>query len=216
IMSGTQFLSRVKEAYPQIMRIILTGYTDVDSITQSINEGHIYKFFLKPWNDQHLTLEIRQALEQYDLIEENRRLYDMTVKQNEELRIINENLEAIVAERTQTLEMQNRALQLSHAMLEDLPVPIVGVSAELMIVFTNRAANEHFSQEGIFECGNTVLDYFEGLNEDQLALMMTARQINHASGRGKKSGTMYDLMFVPLTGHFHGKGTIMTVAPCAT
>ena len=45
-MSGTAFLKQVKEGYPHVIRIMLTGYTDVDTISTSINQGHIYKFFL--------------------------------------------------------------------------------------------------------------------------------------------------------------------------
>ncbi len=73
-MSGTEFLAKVKENYPDAIRIVLTGYTDVDSITESINKGHIYKFILKPWNDHNLKLEIKQGLEQYDLMQSNKRL----------------------------------------------------------------------------------------------------------------------------------------------
>ena len=47
-MSGTEFFAAVKERYPDTIRVILSGYTDVDSITESINKGHVYKFFLKP------------------------------------------------------------------------------------------------------------------------------------------------------------------------
>ena len=79
-MSGTEFLAKVKEKYPDVLRICLTGYTEVDAITEAINKGHIYKFFLKPWNDQNLQLEIRQALEQYDLIKENRSLNEKVLK----------------------------------------------------------------------------------------------------------------------------------------
>ena len=50
-MTGAQFLAQAKELFPDAIRIILTGYTEVDSITEAINKGHIYKFFLKPWND---------------------------------------------------------------------------------------------------------------------------------------------------------------------
>ena len=73
-MSGTEFLAALKTKYPDVIRIILSGYTDVDSITESINKGHIYKFLLKPWNDQNLKLEIKQALKQYDLIQANKKL----------------------------------------------------------------------------------------------------------------------------------------------
>jgi len=70
-MSGIEFLARVKEEYPDIIRAILSGYTEVDAIMDSINRGHIYKFLLKPWNDQNLILDIRQALEHCDLIQSN-------------------------------------------------------------------------------------------------------------------------------------------------
>lgn len=60
-MSGTEFLARVRQLYPDSIRIILTGYTDVDSITGAINRGAIYKFLTKPWDDDQLREEIREA-----------------------------------------------------------------------------------------------------------------------------------------------------------
>ena len=91
-MSGTEFLAKVKEKYPDVLRIILSGYTEVDAITESINKGNIYKFFLKPWNDHNLKLEIRQALDQYRLIQTNRQLDETVMLQNEELKRVIENL----------------------------------------------------------------------------------------------------------------------------
>ena len=116
-MNGAEFLAQVKERYPDTIRICLTGYTDVDSITESINKGHIYKFMLKPWNDQGLKLEIRQALDQYELSQTNMALNKELIEKNAELKRINENLEKMVQERTIDLELKNRALELSHAML---------------------------------------------------------------------------------------------------
>lgn len=60
-MSGTEFLARVRQLYPDSIRIILTGYTDVDSITGAINRGAIYKFLTKPWDDDQLREDIREA-----------------------------------------------------------------------------------------------------------------------------------------------------------
>jgi response regulator RpfG family c-di-GMP phosphodiesterase len=94
-MNGTEFLAQVKEEYPDIIRIVLSGYTDVDSITESINKGHIYKFLLKPWNDENLKLEIRQALDQYELLQTNRRLSNTVLEQNETLKKLNEDLETL-------------------------------------------------------------------------------------------------------------------------
>ena len=60
-MTGTELLSKVKEMYPEIVRIVLSGYTDLDAITNAINEGAIYKFLTKPWNDEELRTQIRDA-----------------------------------------------------------------------------------------------------------------------------------------------------------
>jgi len=81
-MNGIEFLTRLRVDYPDLIRIILTGYTDVDTLIESINKGHVYKFFLKPWNDDDLKLEIRKALERYDLIAANKRLCEKAMKQN--------------------------------------------------------------------------------------------------------------------------------------
>jgi len=60
-MSGTEFFARVRQLYPETIRIILTGYTDLDSVTGAINRGAIYKFLTKPWDDDQLREEIREA-----------------------------------------------------------------------------------------------------------------------------------------------------------
>jgi DNA-binding NtrC family response regulator len=60
-MSGTEFLSRVKDLYPDTIRIVLSGYAEVDTITQAVNRGAIYKYFTKPWDDVKLRDELREA-----------------------------------------------------------------------------------------------------------------------------------------------------------
>ncbi|WP_189572880.1 EAL domain-containing protein [Marinobacter zhanjiangensis] len=65
-MSGTEFLSQVKDIYPDTVRIVLSGYTDLKSVTEAINEGAIYKFLTKPWDDQQIRNHIRQAFVYYD------------------------------------------------------------------------------------------------------------------------------------------------------
>jgi diguanylate cyclase (GGDEF)-like protein/PAS domain S-box-containing protein len=60
-MSGTEFFSRVRQLYPDTIRIVLTGYTDLDSVTGAINRGAIYKFLTKPWDDDLLREQIREA-----------------------------------------------------------------------------------------------------------------------------------------------------------
>lgn len=65
VMSGTEFLSKVKEMYPETIRIILSGYPGVDSVLDSINRGAIYRFYTKPWDDQQLRDNIRLAFRHY-------------------------------------------------------------------------------------------------------------------------------------------------------
>jgi len=209
-MSGTEFLAEVKEKYPDVIRIILTGYTEVDSITESINKGNIYKFFLKPWNDQNLKLEIGKALEQYDLIQVNKRLHEKVLEQNEELKKINENLEGLIQERTKDLEIQNQALELSRAILEDLPVPVIGVSVEGMIVLINRQAQSLSNNGKSVEIGKKLSDYFSNKMEEKIneAMMCGTSLILN---KYRLSGTSYDIDLIPLSEKFSGKGVVLSL-----
>lgn len=62
-MSGTEFLSRVSKLYPNTVRMVLSGYTDLQSVTETVNRGAIYKFISKPWEDYNLRDEIRAAFQ---------------------------------------------------------------------------------------------------------------------------------------------------------
>lgn len=65
-MSGTEFLGRVKMLYPDTIRLVLSGYTDLTTVTDAINRGSIYRFLTKPWNDDELREHIRQAFRTHD------------------------------------------------------------------------------------------------------------------------------------------------------
>ncbi|MDD5300379.1 MAG: EAL domain-containing protein [Gallionella sp.] len=67
-MCGTEFLSKVKEIYPGTIRIVLSGYTDLQSITAAINQGSIYKFLTKPWDDNLLRESIQKAFEHFESV----------------------------------------------------------------------------------------------------------------------------------------------------
>ncbi len=73
-MTGADLLRKIKALYPQTIRIMLTGHADVNAIMGAVNEGAVYKFITKPWNDEDLRLTVSLALEQYDLIQENKAL----------------------------------------------------------------------------------------------------------------------------------------------
>ncbi|AZT82295.1 EAL domain-containing protein [Marinobacter sp. NP-4(2019)] len=69
-MSGTEFFSQVKALHPDTVRIVLSGYTDLKSVTDAINEGAIYKFLTKPWDDKQIREHIQQAFHYYALMQE--------------------------------------------------------------------------------------------------------------------------------------------------
>lgn len=73
-MTGTEFLRRVREIYPDTMRIILSGYTELNSVIDAVNKGAVYKFLTKPWDDEELSENIRDAFRIYELSHENREL----------------------------------------------------------------------------------------------------------------------------------------------
>lgn len=66
-MNGTEFLNRVKELYPDTVRIVLTGYADLDTVTDAVNRGAIYKFLTKPWDEKFLLESIGEAFRYYEL-----------------------------------------------------------------------------------------------------------------------------------------------------
>ncbi|MES2784638.1 MAG: EAL domain-containing protein [Pseudomonadota bacterium] len=71
-MNGTEFLSRARDLYPDTIRIVLSGYTDLESISGAINRGAIYKFLTKPWDDELLRENIREAFRHHDVAKRKR------------------------------------------------------------------------------------------------------------------------------------------------
>ncbi|NEO31094.1 MAG: response regulator [Symploca sp. SIO3C6] len=68
LMSGTEFLSLTAAQYPDIIRIILTGYTDVEDLVDAINAGKVFKFVTKPWDGHELKLVVQQAMDTYNVL----------------------------------------------------------------------------------------------------------------------------------------------------
>ncbi|MEC4675323.1 MAG: response regulator [Nitrospirota bacterium] len=89
-MSGAEFFSKVKEIYPDTVRIMLTGHASIESAMKAVNSGEIYRFFKKPWDDIELKLSIHSAMEKYNLEEENRKLLETIKLQSLNLRLIEE------------------------------------------------------------------------------------------------------------------------------
>ena len=133
-MNGAEFLERVMEHWPHTVRILLTGYADLQSTVAAVNRGNIYRYVSKPWEDSDLKLAVRHGLERQFLERDRQRLLDLTKQQNEELKKLNADLEQKVSERTEELRETMAALEKAHAGLKSSYVAAVRIFANLLEV----------------------------------------------------------------------------------
>ncbi len=117
-MNGAEFLSQVFMHWPETIRILLTGYADLQSTIDAVNKGRIYNYCNKPWHDDELKLLVRNALEQKRLREQRDRLSEIVLQQNTALKELNEHLEEKVEQRTEQLNTAMRHLDRAHKNLE--------------------------------------------------------------------------------------------------
>ena len=109
-MRGTEFLEQVKGMSPDTVRIILTGYADLNAAIEAINKGGAFQYVTKPWDNDSLILSVRMAAERYNLLKENRHLIELTNRQNEELKRWSAELELYVQQQTIELTHKNKEL----------------------------------------------------------------------------------------------------------
>jgi response regulator RpfG family c-di-GMP phosphodiesterase len=119
-MDGAHFLEQVRQRWPHVVRLLLTGYADVTSTIAAINCGEIYRYIAKPWDDNDIVLTVRDALEHQRLVSENTRLLALTQQQNDELKVLNAGLEKKVAERT--VELQQALKDLKRGFIDTVHV----------------------------------------------------------------------------------------------
>ncbi|MEK7879419.1 MAG: HD domain-containing phosphohydrolase, partial [candidate division NC10 bacterium] len=136
-MDGPHFLEKVREISPDTVRILLTGHADVEAATEAINRGAVYRFLTKPWDDAQLCQVMREAVAQFQLVSENKRLQTLTSRQNLELKDLNQNLENKVQERTKEISGLHQRMEQSFlatvrvlAELAELHSTVIGSHAK--------------------------------------------------------------------------------------
>lgn len=143
-MTGVDFLRKVKLLYPKTIRIVLSGYTELESVTSAINEGAIYKFLTKPWEDDLLLENVREAFEHHEMEMENQRLTRELQHSNHELFRLSQNLELEVQQKTREIMHNITMLEISQEILDHLPVAIIGIDHTDMIAASNHRADRLF------------------------------------------------------------------------
>jgi response regulator RpfG family c-di-GMP phosphodiesterase len=87
-MTGVEFLSSIIDKFPDPIRILLTGYSDIQAVIDAINNGQIYQYISKPWEEQHLKIVIEKAYEVFSLRQENKELIKSLLRANEQLEFL--------------------------------------------------------------------------------------------------------------------------------
>ena len=113
-MNGADFLSAIRDQHADAIRMMLTGYTEMNIAVEAINKGEIYRLITKPWNDDELRAILRQAFDHHDLKSEIKRLNTVSREQNFKLQDMNRNLEGKVRERTKQLALKNEELSTAY------------------------------------------------------------------------------------------------------
>lgn len=139
-MTGVEFLRRAKDIHPATVRMVLSGYTELQSIMDAVNEGAIYRFLTKPWDDTMLRAHVAEAFRHKDMGDENRRLADQVASANADLAQLNTRLEMLLKQQRNRAELLAANAVNLRELMDALPAAVLGVDAEGVVAFVNREA----------------------------------------------------------------------------
>ncbi|MDH5605065.1 MAG: ATP-binding protein [Cyclobacteriaceae bacterium] len=155
-MTGIEFLEKVIDRYPEPVRIILTGLSDVQTIMDSVNKGKVYHYITKPWRKEDISHVINNALETYTLKEENKLLLQKLQVSNAKLQNVNLDLEDKVKKRTAELAQKNEELAQALDHLKN---------AQSQLIHTEKLASLGLLSAAIGHEINNPLNYIQGAME---------------------------------------------------
>lgn len=124
-MDGVALLEKVSQGHPDIVRMVISGWADADTVLDAVNNGHIYRYIVKPWDPRELKVTLRQALKMYQLQAERRQMLS-------QLRAHNINLESTVAQRTKQIMAVSHQADIgkyTHQLVEKLNEPLNALSS---------------------------------------------------------------------------------------
>ncbi|MFG5863373.1 HD domain-containing phosphohydrolase [Metapseudomonas sp. CR1201] len=131
-LDGPALLAEVQQRWPGTLRLLLTGATDLKTSIRAINQGQIYRYLGKPWNDDELRFTLRQALAHQHAEREHQRLERLTLEQNLRLQELNASLEHRVRDRTAELQQTADMLDLAYDELRRSYVTATEVFSSLL------------------------------------------------------------------------------------
>jgi len=140
-MNGAELLAQVRQRWPKVMRLMLTGTADLKTAISAINEGEIYRYLTKPWNDEELVSTVKSALERFVLIRERDNLLELTKQQNQSLADMVNTLEEKVKERTAELSNSYEELRGSYIASVKAYSTLIGLRDRALLAHSKSVAD---------------------------------------------------------------------------
>lgn len=170
-MTGVEFLKKSQEVSPKSIRILLTGYSDINAAMDAINIGGAYRYITKPWNEEELKQAVKNALATYYLVRENERLNEVIIQKNKELKKWSEELEVIVQEQTMELQKSFDSLREANSRQRtNFKSTIVALSG--LLELRDRRMQNH--SKNVAEISSRIATALEMPSEERETLMVAA------------------------------------------
>jgi len=118
-MTGVEFLQQAKTLCPNAYRVMLTGYADINATMDAVNKGEIWRYVTKPWDDEQIVLLVRDAVHQFNLEAQNKKLQEVVSKQAQELKDWNDRLKQRVLSQTNLIREKHEALAVTNKNMRD-------------------------------------------------------------------------------------------------
>ncbi len=194
-MNGTDFLIQVRKRWPKVMRLLLTGAADLKAAISAINEGEIYRYLTKPWNDEEVISTVKAALENYALVDQRDQLLELTKEQNLKLADMVNTLEEKVKERTSELSNSYNDLRSSYVASVKAYSQLIGLRNPALLAHSKRVADLASRMAKIAGCSpNDTQDIFiAGLLHDIGKIGLSDETLaNLSNGVGGYSKKLYE------------------------
>ena len=141
-MTGVDFLRRTKELHPHTIRMTLSGFTDLQSIIDAVNEGAVYKFLTKPWDDERLRGHVAQAFAQKGMADDNRRLQREVAAGNADQARLNQRLAQLLDRQTEQSQLMQASAEGVRDLVDVLPAAVFGIDPDGVLTYLNQRADD--------------------------------------------------------------------------
>jgi diguanylate cyclase (GGDEF)-like protein len=205
-MTGVEFLRTAKKMYPDTVRIVLSGYTELQSVTDAVNEGAIYKFLTKPWEDQLLRGHIEEAFRHKEMADENQRL-DLEVRTaNQALAVANRQMEEVLKQKQQQIMRHEINLDIVREVLENVPLPLIGLDEDEAVAFVNSSAQHLLMNFGMI-LGNNISTVLPQLSDALARYAISPRELCLV----ELDGMVFQIISHPMGQQSKSRGKLITL-----